>query len=220
MMSTYQVGDRPRIIVTFRNIVRQLADPDIVRFRFKTPDGTETTYVYGTGAQVVQEAAGIYHVDLRLTADGEWWYRWEGDGSLACAVEKAIQVDESAFDVVDDGSPTSFSFSSAASCSPPITVTASSSSAKQSAGASAPPVTVGATSASLVAVSASSSPSITVAAATAALFTAAGASAPAITVGATGTTGGGGGTGNVQVESDGTLQVETTPGTGKIETDN
>lgn len=98
---SYSIGDKPRLIATFKDgITKTLADPDVVRFRFKTPDGTETVYVFGTNAELVKESTGVYHVDLPLTSQDEWWYRWEAAGAIACALERAIQVTETQFDSV------------------------------------------------------------------------------------------------------------------------
>lgn len=96
---SFQIGDKIRLTATFRDVGRFLADPDTVRFRFKQECNAETAYVYLTDSQIVRDSVGVFHVDLALTAQGEWWFRWEGDGTLAGAIEKALEVDPSKFDV-------------------------------------------------------------------------------------------------------------------------
>lgn len=51
----------------FKNANEVVTDPTVVTFKQRTPSGVETTYVYGTDAEVVRYSAGNFHVDVLLT---------------------------------------------------------------------------------------------------------------------------------------------------------
>ena len=95
-MSVYDVGDGVRISVTFRDPVGgALVDPASVEFRFKTPDGTETTYTYP--ADITRTSAGNYHRDVVLAANGAHYYRWASSGTYPSAAEGLFVVSRSHF---------------------------------------------------------------------------------------------------------------------------
>lgn len=87
MTSIYDIGDEVRCSVTFTDQDGNDADPGTVEFKYQQPDGTETTYTYGTDPEVVKSSTGNYHVDVSVTAAGYWYYRWEGTGVVQSASE-------------------------------------------------------------------------------------------------------------------------------------
>lgn len=97
MANAYDVGDLVRISATFANVSGVNADPTTVKAKFKNPAGTVTTYTYGTDVQLVKDATGKYHVDISITSNGEWWYRWEGTGAVQAAEENDFVVRKSQF---------------------------------------------------------------------------------------------------------------------------
>lgn len=97
LKSLYDIGDAPRFSVTFE-VDGAVQDPTTLRFKFKEPGGTETTYIYGTDAELVRDSAGAYHVDLALNTAGVWHVRWVGTGNAAGAEEYSVKVGRSAFD--------------------------------------------------------------------------------------------------------------------------
>lgn len=87
----YQVGDAVRVNGEFRDQNNTLIDPPVLRFKFKKPDGTITTYVYGTDAQVVRVSTGIYFVLVDSNTYGDWKYRWETEGAGGALDSKSAE---------------------------------------------------------------------------------------------------------------------------------
>ncbi len=92
----YDLGDLVRVSGAFRNAAGTLIDPSTVGFEFRKPDGTITSYVYPTHAQLVKDATGTYHVDIDANAAGTWRWRWESTGTGQAAEEGAFIVRASA----------------------------------------------------------------------------------------------------------------------------
>ena len=93
----YIVGDRPRVTATFRSSAGSLVDPQEVTAQVRAPDGTETTFVYGTDVELVRASVGAFYLDVDLTTGGVWTVRWVGDGTIAGAEELELRVRPSAF---------------------------------------------------------------------------------------------------------------------------
>ena len=96
-MNTYSKGDLVRVTGVFKNAAGSAFDPATVRYKFKTPTGTVTTYIYGTDAQLVKDAVGNYHVDIDADMVGVYYDRWEAVGTGKSAVEGGFTVSESQF---------------------------------------------------------------------------------------------------------------------------
>jgi hypothetical protein len=56
-------------------------DPTTVVFRIMSPSWNETTYTYGTDAQLVKVNTGDYYVDFTPDEAGRWAYRWQTTGT-------------------------------------------------------------------------------------------------------------------------------------------
>lgn len=92
MPTAYDLGDKVRLAVDFK-VGATLTDPTTVTFKHRPPAGSTTTLVFGTDAEVVQDATGQYHVDLVLNVGGGIWeYRWEASGSLVSAEQSQLFV--------------------------------------------------------------------------------------------------------------------------------
>jgi hypothetical protein len=97
MTNQYDVGALVRCSGVFTNRSGTAVDPTVVGFKVKNPSGTVTTYTYGSGAQVVRDSAGHYHVDVDANAPGQWHYRFYSTGTGQAASEGVFDVDDSAF---------------------------------------------------------------------------------------------------------------------------
>ena len=98
-MANYDVGDLIRCQGTFTDTNGDAVDPTTVTFIVLDPSGNETTHVYGTDAEVVRSAAGVYHVDVSIDEGGQWAYRFSSTGTGQAAGEKRYQVVESLFTI-------------------------------------------------------------------------------------------------------------------------
>lgn len=80
----YIVGQRPRFDFQIRD-QHVLSDPATLSFAFEKPDGTVTTYIYGTDAELVKDAIGKYHVEVTLDQSGQWLWRQESTGVVTAS---------------------------------------------------------------------------------------------------------------------------------------
>ena len=67
-------------------------DPSTIKCYYKDPTGTITTLVYGTDGALVKDSAGKYHVDISAATSGNWYYRFEGTGTVTAANENEFIV--------------------------------------------------------------------------------------------------------------------------------
>lgn len=91
-MKTYDNGDLVRCSAAFTNSDGEAVDPTAVIFKVKTPAGTETTYTYGTDAELVRDSAGNYHIDVDANESGIWIYRCYSTGTGQAADEEHFSV--------------------------------------------------------------------------------------------------------------------------------
>lgn len=96
-MATYDIGDVVRCTGTFTDADGNAQDPSGVIFRVEDPSGNEMTYIYGTDAEVIKTATGIYYVDVTIDEAGYWHYRFEGTGTGASGGESYFTVRSSQF---------------------------------------------------------------------------------------------------------------------------
>ena len=88
----YVVGDLIRVYCMFV-VANAPTDPTTVTFRYKTPGGVVTSYVYLTDAAVVKDSVGRYYVDVSVTSGGTWTVRWESTGTAQGANQTTFTVD-------------------------------------------------------------------------------------------------------------------------------
>jgi hypothetical protein len=91
-MNRYDVGDKVRCTGTFETAAGTDVDPAAVLFAVRTPSGATTTYTYGTDAEVVKSATGIYYVDVNITEAGVWYYRFYSTGTGQAAGEESFEA--------------------------------------------------------------------------------------------------------------------------------
>jgi hypothetical protein len=90
-INSYLEGNIARITFEFRdNSDDSLVDPSTVSIIIEEPDGTQTTYVYGTDAELVRDGVGEFHFNLAGDQTGTYWYRIESTGTGQAATESRI----------------------------------------------------------------------------------------------------------------------------------
>jgi hypothetical protein len=96
-INTYDKGDVVICDVTFTNESGVVGDPAVVLFSVMDPEGTLTTYTYGTDAALVKDSTGVYHLDLNADIEGMYRYRFYSTGSGKAASEGQFLVKDSVF---------------------------------------------------------------------------------------------------------------------------
>ena len=89
--------DLVRATATFANSAGTATDPTTVTVYVKNPAGTLSTYIYGTDAEVVKSATGIFYIDVDCNKAGEWHVRFKGTGAVAQTVRGIIRVETDPF---------------------------------------------------------------------------------------------------------------------------
>lgn len=86
-------GSPVRSWVRFVTSSNVLVDPTGVTCEIRNPAGTETSYAYGTDAELVKSETGVYYLVID-TADysGEYRVRWTGTGTNAAVVDGTFYV--------------------------------------------------------------------------------------------------------------------------------
>lgn len=92
MTDSYDIGDSRRFSVAFTDINGAAADPSAIAFKMVEPDGTETSYVYGTDSELVKDSLGNYHVDWVFSKAGRHIIRFEGTGAVTAAEQDEVYV--------------------------------------------------------------------------------------------------------------------------------
>jgi hypothetical protein len=97
MAAAYDIGDLVRIATDpVFSVGGTATDPTAVSLQVRTPTGVVTEYTYALG-QVTKAATGSYYADVSATADGVWYWRWEGTGAAMAAAEGCFVVRASVF---------------------------------------------------------------------------------------------------------------------------
>ena len=98
MTNLYKKGQKVRVKATQFEVYDDgtdtwvPTDPTTVKCVIKAPDGTVTTYVYGTDVELVKDGAGVYHLDVVANQNKRWHYRYEGTGTCTAVEEGSFQV--------------------------------------------------------------------------------------------------------------------------------
>ena len=95
MSNVYDKNDKVRLTARF-TINDILTDPTTVTLKIRNLSGVVGTYTYAL-AQVTKSATGVYYKDISLNLSGEWFYRWEGTGTVEAASETYLDVKDSEF---------------------------------------------------------------------------------------------------------------------------
>lgn len=99
-MGTYQNGTAVEIKETFgfETIPGDFStfvptDPTTVTFYVRDPDGTITSYVYGTDPEITNPSVGVYILTLDApNVAGSWHYRCAGTGAVKAVIEGEFTV--------------------------------------------------------------------------------------------------------------------------------
>lgn len=95
----YYVGSVVRLTINYQNDAGTDVDPTTVAIRVMSPCGVQTTYTYGTDAEVGKSSVGDYYADITPDETGRWHYRWVSTGAGTTLVEDGrFQVQGSPFD--------------------------------------------------------------------------------------------------------------------------
>ena len=94
---SYEIGQRVRISTASPFSVAGVAtDPTTITLQVRKPDGTITSYTYAL-SEITRDSAGTYHKDIDIDAEGNWYYRWIGTGTVVAADENWFTVNPSKF---------------------------------------------------------------------------------------------------------------------------
>jgi hypothetical protein len=91
MVNVYDVGDGIRATCAFTDLAGAAADPTAVTVKVKDPDGAVTEPLAS------HAGTGSYYTDITFDAEGDWYVRFEGTGSVIAATEVHLKVRDSAF---------------------------------------------------------------------------------------------------------------------------
>lgn len=83
-INVHDLGDLVRCVGTYTDVAGTLVDPSTASFQIMEPNGTSTTYT-GTGANLIRDSLGVFHVDWPTTQSGRHEYRFKGAGTGAGA---------------------------------------------------------------------------------------------------------------------------------------
>ena len=92
----YDIGDLVTLTGTFTDAPTNgtVHDPTTVSVTIREPDGTATTYVYGTDAEVTKASTGVYNCDWSIDQSGQHFYRWFATGTGQASEESSFLVKE------------------------------------------------------------------------------------------------------------------------------
>ena len=93
---TFDMGDRPTLVATFRTLAGVLDDPTAITFRLMAPDGTVETQdeTFATNSSI---GVWEWQVPGPLDAPGTWRFHAVATSGMQVAEEIAVKVRKSAF---------------------------------------------------------------------------------------------------------------------------
>lgn len=92
MTTAYDIGDAPRLSISFTDYADVSADPTAVTFAMTEPDGSVVQYDYLTNAELVKDSVGNYHVDYLLSKSGRHTFKFTGTGAVNSAESADLYV--------------------------------------------------------------------------------------------------------------------------------
>lgn len=93
---TCNIDSRPKLRALF-TVSGVLTDPTTLGFKIENPTGSAATYIYGTNAELIREATGIYYVNFVMNTSGSWAFKFSGQGACYAAGEAEVSVNASRF---------------------------------------------------------------------------------------------------------------------------
>jgi hypothetical protein len=88
----YDIGDQPRLTMTFTDIDGVLADPTDFTLTLQKPSGIEITKI---AADCTHQSTGVYYWDQLLTESGRWQINVVSTGATVAAEQTQLDVRES-----------------------------------------------------------------------------------------------------------------------------
>lgn len=73
-----------RLSVTIQDASLAYVDPSVLTLKLQKPDGTETSYIFGSSA-IVKDSVGHYHYDFVVDTPGHWPWKYIGTGNMNVA---------------------------------------------------------------------------------------------------------------------------------------
>ena len=97
--TTFQVGDKAIVTATFTDPANSNAkvDPTVVAFKVQNPNGSTSTFTYGTDSEVDNTSTGIYTLEINITMAGTWKWRSYSTGNYQGAAQGSFEVEASEF---------------------------------------------------------------------------------------------------------------------------
>lgn len=93
MATEIYVDSAVRFSVTVKNASDTLIDPTTLKIEITSPQGSVTTYIYGTDAELVKDSTGTYHADYTIPGPGWMWtWKWIATGTGAGADKGTLKV--------------------------------------------------------------------------------------------------------------------------------
>lgn len=90
--STYDVGDRVKLDVVFKDNTGAEVDPTEVELQLRRPDGTTVSYTHPTDSEIQKEATGVYSHVLTTEHSGQHDFHWKATGPGAGVEEGRFWV--------------------------------------------------------------------------------------------------------------------------------
>ena len=93
---SYELGDRPEVTATIRNISNALTNPTKITVTVRKPDGTQSSYDQDHVA-VNNGSVGVWTFVFQTSLDqvGDWSVKWYATETLIAAEEYIFSVDKS-----------------------------------------------------------------------------------------------------------------------------
>ena len=76
----------------FRDANGTLTNPTAVTMTVREPDGTTTTYTYGSDDEVTRDSTGVYSFSIVFDQEGRHGLRWLGTGTVPAADEDFVNI--------------------------------------------------------------------------------------------------------------------------------
>lgn len=86
----YFQGSSIRLKATFKDASAAVADPTTITVAIETPDGSVSSYVYGTDAEIVRDSTGIYYIDVVVDTPDTWSYSFAGTGTVQAVSQSKL----------------------------------------------------------------------------------------------------------------------------------
>ena len=95
MLGKYDVGDQVITVHELFDRNGNAEDPVTLKMVTRSPAGVETVYTYGSSAEVVKTAVGVYEFtwpQFIATHVGVWSLRANATGPTTCSFEDTLEV--------------------------------------------------------------------------------------------------------------------------------